>query len=470
MIEPWPPSRYSPPLTEGFPSVFGRYRTALRIAWLQARGYRLEDWQEALLEAITEIDPATGHLRRRQVLVSVARQNGKSELAAALALLVLLWKRTSLVVGIASTAEQARLVYRRSMQVIAANPALASRFEALTDTRGIRGKDGSLYEIKAAKSAALQGLPVDLAVVDEVHLVREELWTDLLAGTGGRPDCLVVGITTAGDEGSTLLKRLYALADSGDGGDAFAHFIWESPTDVVSEDDDELAASLAAASPAIASGRVDVATVLADVRTTPVQDVVRYRLNRFVASSGSFLPAGAWAACRWGSGEDFPHAGRLVFTVDRTPEWTAATITASTKDAEGLLWTTVVASQVSPSLESLTSACLALPADAVFVVDRYALKELGDVLRRRGREVVVLTTADVVNAAAMGYAKVMRREIRHGGDEVLSVQLPHAVRKNLGSGFRISRQDSTADIDSVCATMHGLYAAETLPEVEVQLF
>ncbi len=47
-----------------------------------------------------------------------------------------------LVIGLASSADQARIIYDRTMYVIRSNPSLADLFTKLTDTRGIRAKDG----------------------------------------------------------------------------------------------------------------------------------------------------------------------------------------------------------------------------------------------------------------------------------------------------------------------------------------
>lgn len=471
-VAPWPPSRYSPPLSPDFPSVFARYRDVFRIAWQAARGYQLEEWQEDLLCHVTEINPATGLLRRRQVLVSVARQNGKTEIAAALGLLFLLWKTAPYVVGIASSVEQARLVYRRAMQVIGGNPGLKARFEALTDTRGIRGKDGSLWELKAAKTAALQGLPIDLGIVDEVHLVKEELWGDLLNGTGGRPDVLLVGITTAGDDDSSLLKRLYAMAESAETGDSFGHFIWESPEDTVSDDDEVLGAHLQAASPAIASGRVDLATVLEDVRTLPIPDVVRYRLNRFTATSSTLIGAGAWAGAQWGDGEDFPTTGaRPVFGIDRTPNWEYASIVAAARVGE-VIWTEVVASIPRPTMERLLDITQRLlrHSPLTFAMDRYQLGDLANELKKRGMPVRAGTQGDMASASALLYSKLAHGNLRHRGDPLMSVQVPRTVRRNVGDGFRISRADSSVEVDAVVATAQAVLAAEVEQEVDLAIF
>lgn len=460
-VAPWPPARWSPPLSEDFPSVFGRYRAVFRIAWRQARGYVLEGWQEQLLEHITEINPATGRLRRRQGLVSLARQSGKTEIAAALGLLFLLWKSAPYVAGIASSAEQARLVYDRTMRVIMANPSLAVMFEALTDTRGIRAKDGGRYEIKASKSAALQGLPIDLGLVDEVHLLKMALWSDLVSGTGGRPDCMVVGITTAGDDDSELLKHLYKLAETGDAGDSFGFWIWEAPEGKVPEDDETLGSYLQAASPALAAGRVDLATVLSDVRALPEADVVRYRLNRFVSSSNTFIGAGLWAAGAWGEDEVFPRTVRPVFGVDRTPDYEHACVTVAARVGD-VVWTQVVASVPRPTVERLASVCveLAKHSPVTYTMDGYQLRDLGVELKKRGLPVRIESQGGLMNASALLYSKLAQGRLKHRGDPLLSVQVPRTVRKNVGDGYRISRQDSSTEIDAVVATALAVYAAE----------
>lgn len=469
----WPPTRYSLPLSAEFPSLFGRYEQVVQLAFEHALGHRLDDWQVGLLKALTELFPKghkrAGQLRWRQALILVARQNGKTEIAAALGLLFMLARPNSLVIGIASTADQARLVYKRAMGVITGNAALAGRFEALTETRGIRAKSGSEWQIKASKSAALQGLPIDLAVVDEVHLVKPELWSDLLAGTGARTDTLVVGITTAGDDESALLMRL--LEDVDKGVDRLGHWIWEAPEARVPDEDEELLGFLAAANPALACGRLDPDTLLSDVRATPPQDVIRYRLNRFVSSSGTLLDPVAWATCARRDDERLP-AGRPVFTIDRTPDWSHACLTATVRAEDGTIHTEVVGSVIRPSIDRLERACVALAthSPANFVVDRYQLGELGKRLKERGMPVLVLNQADIISASSRFYALVVQRRIRHAGDQLLAMQIPRATRKNVGTSFRIARSGTGAQIDAVMATAMGAYVAETVKPAEDQLF
>lgn len=468
LFEGCPPSQWTQPLSPDFKSAIDRFLPVLRVVWRVALGFEHDAWQIDVIRCIFEIDPATGHLRWRQYLVSMARQQGKSEIAAALAILALLLWPLGLVIGIASSADQARIVYQRTLNVIRSAPAFAKLFRKATEGRGIERAEGGVYQIKAAKGAALQGLAINLGVVDEVHLLKSELWTALVNGTGGRDDCLVVGITTAGDDDSKLLKHLYGEGEAG----RIGFLLWEAPdraeyaNEKLPESDDVLWGDLKAAGPAYATGRVPRENVLADVRTLPPADAIRYRLNRFVKGSGSAaLPLGLWASCAVAELPPLPERG-VVFAVERTPSWGYATITAN--------WaghSEIVAVEVRPSVESLADLCasLAKHAPRAFVMDGLSLKALATELKARGLPVVSATLSDAVSAASLLYSNVAHKLFTHAGDPLLTLQWPQAKRKAIGEGWRVWA-DEGVSLDAVKATVIGHYFAETLPEVVPQLF
>jgi hypothetical protein len=153
---------------------------------------------------------------------------------------------------------------------------------------------------------------------------------------------LVFGITTAGDEESELLIRLYKVAEE-DTPERFGYPIWEAPEASVSEDGDLLAEYIKAANPSVAEGRRDIEDEIAAARSLPEADALHHRLNRFVASLNPFLPYEKWKAAQAGPNYSFPTSGPLVFTVDMTPEDSYATVAATRKDSEGHLHTELVA-------------------------------------------------------------------------------------------------------------------------------
>lgn len=479
------PAIYTPALGETFISDGPRLRAFVKAAWKtpeSPNGIELDAWQEWLIDRVLERYPAdhpdperAGRLRYRQVVISIPRQNGKSVLGAIFALYGLLMHEPGpIVIGVASTAEQARIVYNRVLFVIQSNPDLARRFSKMTETRGIKTKDGAgEYHIKASKGDVLQGIPVSLPIVDELHITRPAVWQSLVKGTTTKKNGLVVGITTAGDDDSALLKYLYELgrrsADLDPSQERFGFFCWEAPESIVPDDDADLAEAILVANPAIYEGRIEIGAAVSDARSTPDQDVIRYTFNRFVASQSVFMPSERWI--RGYRDAPFPDQDRVAFTVDRTPDWGYATITATIRIGDEI-HTEVVASIVRPTLERLADLCstLAIWNPNVYVVDGYSLRDLGSELKRRGLPVHIATQGDMITASSLLYSMVIRGMLKHSGDELLARQIPHTIRKNVGEGFRISRKDSGIEIDAVIATALGVFAAETIPDMPVQIF
>lgn len=476
--EPWLPARFTAALDPDFTTEWTRYGPIIVAAWAML-DIELDEWQIWLLSRVMETyppgHPRAGELRYRQVLISVGRQNGKTEIASALALWGLLRKRGGLTVGIASSTEQAALVYERARKVIGLNPELAALFRRVTGTRGLELHNGASYITKAAKSAALQGLPIHTGIVDEVHIVDPELWADLVNGTGARPNALIVGITTAGGDHSALLKDLYATAEKAIAGDAerFGAFVWEAPESKVPDADAELLELLKPANPRLASGKVDAATFVSDVRTTPGGNsgIIRYRLNRFTSGTEAFIDLARWGKAQRVHGTPWPE-GTPVFAVDWSAAQGFATIAAAVLDGAGTIHTEIVATIVNPTIETLTAECEALAGHwpSAFVMYSYRLRELGNELKRRGYPVSLYSPADIVRGSNSFYARVQRRTISHAGDALLTVQLPRTIRKPHGDSFIISTTDSSFEIDAVLATVMAVHAAEVTPTPTISVF
>lgn len=468
------PTRFTPPLSDDFVADIDWLLPALEYAWSVANGgqFRFDDWQIQLLRSITELMP-DGELRWRSCLTSMGRQNGKTEIVSALGIWALLRKENQFSVSLASTAEQSRLVYERVQRVIASNPALNAQMTKLTDTRGIRSLNGSRYEVKASKANTLQGIPISVAIVDEVHLVDANVWDAVLSGTGSRKDTLVLGITTAGNEDSALLTRLYENADKAIAGnlDRFGVWIWEASEAVVPDDDDELIRLLKEANPALQSGRIDPRLLLQDVRSLPDDDIIRYRLNRFVNTNNkAFIPFELWQKNERPIDSEFPK-GDLVFAIDRTPGWEHASVAVAVK-VDDVIHTELVLSMVKPTIEKLLAVCLQLQKHSprMILMDGYILRDLHNELKMRGVNSDTVSLGEIVNASSLFYARLARGTLKHGADPLLTMQIPRTVRKFIGEGFRVSRKDSSIEIDAVMSTLLATYGAETLREAGLQVF
>lgn len=464
------PTRYTKPLKEDFTSLADKFLPIIRVAWQTAFGkdFELDEWQTWLIRSILELDN-DGDLRYRQCFVSMPRQQGKTELMSIIGLIALLKADGVTNVGVASSADQARLVHERLLRVIQANPALSNFMSKITDTRGIITKNGTKYIIRASSAATLQGIPVTTAIVDELHLVDPRVYDALVSGTGARKGTAVYGISTAGDQGSELLMRLYDNAEKAINGtmEGFGAFIWEASDSIVPEDDDALLKLLMESNPALESGRLDSKILMQDVRTLPDTEVIRYRLNRFVDSEDtSYMPLQLWQRCGRSEDEVLPAGIRPIIGIDRTPDWGYATVCVAVKDDKGVIHTEMIASIVKPTLEQLLQVCLNLTkySPQMFVMDGYSLKELSAELKKRGLPTFVTSQPEVINASSMFYAKVAQQKIKHGNDPLLSMQMPLTGRKQVGDAFRISRKNSSVEIDAVMSTVLAVFVAETRRE------
>jgi phage terminase large subunit-like protein len=461
-------------LSEEFTSDGPKLRKFCELFWKTEDGkpFKLDAWQawliDHVLETYPEGHPQAGKLRYRQVLISVARQNGKSVFAAIFALYGLMMHEAGpTVIGLASNADQANIIYRRVKHVIDTNPALKARFKT-TGTRGIKRLDKpGLYQVKPAKADALQGFATTLCLFDEVHLCDPDMWQAMVKGTTSYDNGLVLGITTAGDDNSVLLKNLYELgrkaaAGSGDL-EQFGFFCWEAPEGCAIDDPD----ALRAANPAVVAGRLPVERLQDQVRTEPVGKALRFTHNRFVTGSEGWLDIHTWLSAATGG---LSEGSRPVFVVDRTPGQAHASVVAVSKDGERF-GVELVADLDEPSDTRLLQICQTLYAHnpLTFVMDKYSLGDLAKELERYGYPVKALMQGDVFSATEFAYRQIKIGRVHHDGNPRFAQQVPWAKVKNYGERWRLVRRGS-GDIDAIQAMLFGIYAAETYKEVGVGVY
>lgn len=477
----WAPTAYTKPLSDHPVSDGPRLIALVERHWRLPGGARLtlDDWQKAGLCHILERYPQDwpvarlrGRLRYRQVVWSMGRQNGKSIIGAVLALYGLVQHvQGPSVVGVATSVEQANVVYDRAKYAVRNDPQLNRALKA-TGTRGIVRRDGAgQYAVKPALEEGLQSVPITLCIADELHLSKVSMWDSIVNGQRAQLDGLLIGITTAGDESSLLLKRLYsqgekaiAAAGTDPEKERFGFFLWEAPEGCSVDNDDDIAA----ANPAIACGRIDVNTVKSDIRELPEVDQQRYTFNRFVAAVNAWISMAKWRDS--GTGGIPEDTAGVVFSISRTQNWEYASIVATAK-VDGRLHTELVASIVRPNDDYLIAACDHLAdASPCFAMEAKQLGSLAKALKARGYETWALNDTEVMAASAGAYAAIVTGRVSHAGDELLTRQMPIARRRNVGEGWRLSAADSGADIDGVMATIAGLHVADTRPEYGLQLF
>ena len=463
------PTRFTAPLSEDFATDGDRLNDLLALCWLTPetdKPIELDEWQKWLNRHVFERYPKDhalypGELRYRQVLISMGRQNGKSVLGGGAALDALIFQRGD-VASIASSYDQATIIYNRVKHVIDANPWLAKRFKRTTETRGIGKLDGTgTYKVSPAKEAALQGKPFKRVILDEGHLAKRGIWTAAVKGTSAQDDAMVIMITTAGDENSETLLDLYKSAERAINGapelERFGAFIWEAPKGCKIDDPD----AIRAANPAVECGRVPIDRVLTDIATQPEHEVRRYTLNQFVTgTSSAAIPAEMFITC---AGKGISVQKGSVLAVDITKNWEHATIAAANNNGE-LVETELVRSYVTPTEQRLLTDLLALykanSCRAIALDDRQ-LHNLARRLKEYGVPVWSLWTKEVSAACSGAFGLFASGKVRHNNDPLLRSQIGNAVSKYTGETWLISRKESAGDIDALLATVFALYVANS---------
>jgi phage terminase large subunit-like protein len=142
---------------------------------------------------------------RRKAWIEVPRKNGKSTIAAALALVGLCadGEAGAEVYSAAASTDQARIVFDEAKRMASRAPALRGKLKILAKAI-LAPTTSSVYRVLSKVAEIQHGLNVHVAVIDEVHVHKSGALIEALeTGTGARDQPLIIYITTADDGGST---------------------------------------------------------------------------------------------------------------------------------------------------------------------------------------------------------------------------------------------------------------------------
>lgn len=186
------------------------------------QAFRLADWQEheilrPLFGAVRWDEQAGMYVRRYRVaFVSMARKNGKTELAAGIALYLLVadGEEGAEIYGCAKDRDQARLVYDVAARMVRLSPTLSRRLVVKEHAKRIVDEaTGSFYEVIAADASGALGSNPHGVVYDELLAAPSgDLWNALRTGAGARTQSLLIATTTAGADRDSFCYSEYAEA------------------------------------------------------------------------------------------------------------------------------------------------------------------------------------------------------------------------------------------------------------------
>lgn len=160
----------------------------------------LEEWQKNLLRQAFGWKRADGTRRFRVLYAEVARKNGKSQIAGALGLYLLVadGEAGAEVYSSATKKDQARIVWDCAAAMVKASPELKRFVKAYRNNLHVE-RTSSKFEPLGADSSTLDGLNPHGNIIDELHAHKDRgVWDVLDTAMGARRQPMTIAITTAG--------------------------------------------------------------------------------------------------------------------------------------------------------------------------------------------------------------------------------------------------------------------------------
>ncbi|MGM9623595.1 MAG: terminase large subunit [Butyricicoccus porcorum] len=184
--------------------------------WAGTRFWLLP-WQEQLIRDIFGVVKPDGNRQFRTAFVEIPKKNGKSELAAAVALYLLYADNepSAEVYGAAADRQQASIVFDVANQMVQMTPALMKRSKIMGATRRIVNySNAGFYQVLSAEVGTKHGLNVSGLVFDELHAQpTPHLYNVLTKGSGdAREQPLFFLITTAGTDRNSICYAIHTKA------------------------------------------------------------------------------------------------------------------------------------------------------------------------------------------------------------------------------------------------------------------
>lgn len=174
-------------------------------------------WQEQIVRDIFGIVKEDGNRQFLSAYVEIGKKNGKSELAAAIALYMLYAdnEMSAEVYGAAADRQQASIVFDVANQMVKMSPALMKRSKIMGATKRIVNYSNSgFYQVLSAEIGTKHGLNVSGLVFDELHAQpNRKLYDVLTKGSGdAREQPFFFIITTAGTDRNSICYEIHTKA------------------------------------------------------------------------------------------------------------------------------------------------------------------------------------------------------------------------------------------------------------------
>ena len=179
--------------------------------------FKLLDWQEQIIRDLFGIIKPNGYRQFNTAYVEIPKKNGKSELAAAIALLLCCGdgEQRAEIYGCAADRGQATIVFDVAADMVRMCPALEKRCKILASQKRILYlPTNSFYQVLSAEAYSKHGFNIHGVVFDELHTQpNRKLFDVMTKGSGdARMQPLYFLITTAGTDTNSICYETHQKA------------------------------------------------------------------------------------------------------------------------------------------------------------------------------------------------------------------------------------------------------------------
>lgn len=397
----------------------------------------------------------------RSALVSLPRANGKTALAAALALAeMFVGPDSAEVLCVASDMRQAQILLRMARRMVELNPVLEERVQVYADRLVLPENDAVLLPLPA-EPGALHGHDPSLLVVDELHVVTEAVWEAVTSVSGKRPESLTLAISTPASSPDSVMWR---LVEHGRGGDDPAFYLKEFAAPEGCAVGDRKAWRVANPALSCRTPFLSEDGLAAALKTIREPVFRQLRLGQWVTGVDAWLPFGAWDDC---AGDQVVGSrDRVVLAFDGSASGDSTALVGCTLG--GHLWVEGLWENAGDPRWRVPRADVDVAVQMAFqkydVVELAAdpwgwRSEIESWAKRHGEtRVVEWNTAHAARMAPATdrlYQAVVTQAVSHDGDPRLAAHVAHCVAKSTPMGDLVSKdkRGSPRKIDAAVAAI-----------------
>src|SRR5574344_458918 len=270
------------------------------------KNFELLPWQNKIVRDIFGTLKQNGFRQYNTAYVEIPKKQGKSELAAAIALYLTCADNEygAEVYGCASDRQQASIVFDVAVEMIKQCPALLKRCKIIASQKRIVYLPlNSFYQVLSAESYTKHGLNVHGDIFDELHAQpNSALYDVMLHGSGdARKQPLFFLITTAGTDRNSICFEVHQKADDILHNRKHDSSFYPVIYGIKDEDDWTDEKNWYKANPSL-DITVDVdklRTAFESAKENPAEENLfrQLRLNQWVKQSIRWMPMDAWDKC-----------------------------------------------------------------------------------------------------------------------------------------------------------------------------